>query len=125
MTSSNACIPQPRRIKMAPSLESTCLVSRKHPSHHARRLEAERSVMAWTRDKRREGPRAMPHEPAPRTQHGALCFCFCQLFSARKRHRELGARWARRQSSGCRADKVPRWYRERERKLTLSSEEAD
>lgn len=36
-----------------------------------------------------------------------------------------GARWARRQSSGCRADKVPRWYRERERKLTLSSEEAD
>ena len=59
------------------------------PSHHARRLEAERSVMAWTRDKRREGPRAVPHDPAPRTQHGALCFCFCHLFSARKRHREL------------------------------------
>ena len=36
-----------------------------------------------------------------------------------------GARWARRQSSGCRADKVPRWYRERERPRTLSSEKAD
>ena len=72
-----------------PSLESMCLVSREHPSHHVTEAGGEPLVMARTRDKRREGPRAVPHDPAPRTQHGALCSCFCRLFSARKRHREL------------------------------------
>lgn len=74
---------------MAPSLESMCLVSREHPSHHVTEAGGEPLVMARTRDKRREGPRAVPHDPAPRTQHGAPCSCFCRLFSARKRHREL------------------------------------
>lgn len=91
---------------MAPSLQSMCLVSRKHPSHHVTEAGGRALRMAQTRDKRREGVQVSTHDPAPRTQHGALCSGFCHLFSARKRHREPRARWARRQSCGCRADNV-------------------
>ena len=37
---------------------------------------AESSVMAWHRDKERQGPRAEGHGPAPRPQRWVLCFCF-------------------------------------------------
>lgn len=94
----------------------------------ARRLEAEAvaesSVMAWNRNKEREGPRAEGHGPAPSLQRWALCFCLPSPLCCQKTH-SMGscrARWARRQSGGCRAGSVPRWCWEKERKGTLGAE---
>lgn len=94
----------------------------------ARRLEAEAvaesSVMAWNRNKEREGPRAEGHGPAPSLQRWTLCFCFPSPLCCQKTHSmgSCGARWARRQSGGCRAGSVSRWCWEKERKCTLGAE---
>ena len=66
MTSPNGCISPPGRMKVAPSrMETTCLVSRKHPSHPCTEAgDGGRQIEA----------KAKHHGPTPRTQAWALCF---------------------------------------------------